>query len=136
MILEKQYQGIWKYYYVSINQIIYDENDKSKMCQNYPNKNYNSYGECTAIFTKNEYQAALEKEACFVGQRYIVPIFSTKDSNEVSKLNVASNCTSPNATIDSHGLFRGTIVSRCLTPCKVTQTNSVLTNDEKRGDSN
>ena len=38
--------------------------------------------------------------------------------------------------IDSHGLFRGTIVSRCLTPCKVTQTNSILTHLEKRSDSN
>ena len=119
---------IRKSFFVSISQVIYDEDDKSKNCKDYPNEHYESYGHCDSDFTKNEYMAAFETEDCLVGNKDVTPIFATKNLDKVSYLNI-TNCTS--SMYHLRGLFIGTIASLCPTPCNETLTTSALISSGK-----
>ena len=126
--LETSEQRIRKSYFVSINQVIYDEDDKVKNCQYYPTTNYASYADCDSAFTKNEYQAAFKTEDCVVVEEDITPIFATNNLDKVPNFDFA-NCT---YLMDQfHGLFSGAMASPCLSPCIETQTNSALISSGK-----
>ena len=121
--LETSERRVRKSYFVSINQVIYDEDDKVKNCQDYSTTNYASYAGCDSAFTKNEYQAAFKTEDCVVVDEDITPIFATNNLDEIPNFDVA-NCT---YQMDQfRGLFSGAMASHCLSPCIETQTNSAL----------
>ena len=121
--LETSEQRIRKSYFVSMNQVIYEEDDKEKNCQDYPTTNYASYADCDSAFTKNEYQAAFNTEDCVVEEEDITPIFATNYLDEVPNFDFA-NCSYPMDQF--RGLFSGAMASHCLSPCIETQTNSAL----------
>ena len=121
---------IRKSFFLSISQVIYDEDDKSKNCKDYPNEHYESYAHCDSDFTKNEYKTAFQTEDCIVENDDVTPIFATKNLDKVPSLNI-TNCNSSMHHL--RGLFIGTIASPCPTPCNETLTNSALIS---RGKSN
>ena len=123
--LEKNDRRTWREYFVSLSQVIHEEDDTSKKCKHYPNKDYKSYAECDSIFVKNAYQAAFQTEDCEVSYKEdITPIFATKNLSEVPNF-VIANCTISVPYLG--GILSGTNASPCFTPCNETQTYSVLT---------
>ena len=128
--LETSERRVRNSYFVSINQVIYDKDDKVKNCQDYSTTNYASYAGCDSAFTKNEYQAAFKTEDCVVVEEDITPIFATNNLDEIPNFDVA-NCT---YQMDQfRGLFSGAVASHshCSSPCIETQTNSVLISSGK-----
>ena len=98
---------------MSISEVIYDEDDQSNNCQDYPNKDYESYGDCDAVFIKTEYKT---ENCTTVKSTDITPIFTTKNLDEVPN---SANCTSFMQIL--HGHFSGKMASPCRTPLKPTQ---------------
>ena len=112
-------------YFVSIRQEIFDEEDKSKNCQSYPNKDFESYAECDAFFTKAEYQTALQELGdCEKPKKEIIPIYASNDFDQVTTVEI-TNCSE--RAYYHPLLYEGTLTSTCPTPCNITHTNTVLT---------
>ena len=131
MQLKKIITRFRKSFFVKINQVIYDEDDKLRNCQHYPSETYASYAECDSIFIKKEYQNAFKTENCVMVNKDITPIFATQNLEEIPNFDFA-NCSVPMDQL--RGLFSGTMASPCLTPCIETQTRSAMISIGKMDD--
>ena len=128
IILEKEETKTVKNYFVTIRKEEYDEEDKSRKCQNYPIENFKSYAECDISFATAKYMENFRKRNCLNENETITPLFITKNLTEVTELKIL-NCThntyyDQDAQLD---LFKGEEMMPCPPPCSTTQTNSLLT---------
>ena len=131
IILEKSEKSMLKNYFVTISQEVYDEEDKSRKCHNYPMENFNSYAECDIAFAKDKYIEDLRKRNCLSNSDTITPLFVTKNLTEVTELKILNCALERSDQDEQRDLFKGEKISFCPSPCNVTQTNSLLTSVEE-----
>jgi hypothetical protein len=111
--------GITKSYIVNLKKNVFVEEDPSKNCQDYPNADFETYGECDDHFMK-EYVATSSPG--------LVPIWLTEDLDNVTTLDIIDY------QYDYDNLYDGTKLSDCPLPCTTISTKTSLLSDYITGD--
>ena len=101
-------------YFVNIHQDIYDAEDMTKKCINYPNKNYENYSECEKNFMRD----SLDN----LGLQNFIPFWATDDLSLVTeeKLLMWDDPLKYNLL----SIFSGLASSKCKLSC--TRTSSTV----------
>ena len=94
-------------YFVNIHQKIYDAEDKTKKCTNYPNNNYENYGKCEKNFMRD----SLDK----LGLHKFTPFWDTDDLSFVTEEKL-SKWDDP-LKWNLLAIFTGLASSKCKMPC-------------------
>ena len=89
IFLAKAKEKVLRMYYTSISQTVFDEDDETNECKDYPNIHFASYEDCDSEYIKNEYRSLYRHFNCSkdknISTDEIVPLFSTRNLNEVSE---------------------------------------------------
>ena len=116
-----------KYYALKLQQTVFEEEDKSKACENYPNTYYKSYHECDDDFVQN----ILKK----IFPEGFMPIWASDMAGNVTSLIKLTTKLSKKQDTMYTNLMKGSISTKCPLPCKSTEIKAIL-NDEKNASGN
>ena len=106
-------------FYVNIEQDIFDEDDDTKHCHNYPNKNYENYEDCEKKFMKDSLHA--------LGLKNFTPFWATNDISLVTENLVIELKKTSRSKLGS--IFSGVSSSDCLKPCSKTSSTISFVSD-------
>ena len=114
--LRKETGGSNLKFYVNIHQEIFEEEDTSENCVNYPTADHDSYDHCDSVFIGDRLTS--------LGMTNTTPVWMTEDAGTATAKVEIDEATDEETVTEITYLLGGTKVSNCAEPCKQSVTNT------------